>query len=92
MGQQSKVSTKQPNGQAEYADQHERLDDLRCGRTAAKATIRAILNELAAKYGLPNQDVTFAMHGVDSFLTEFLYDAESAIHREMEGNESASLK
>ena len=53
MGQQSKVSTKQPNRQAECADQYERLDDLKCGRTAAKESIRTVLNELAAKYGLP---------------------------------------
>jgi len=50
----------------------------------AKARIRDILDEVAAKYGVPAHDVTFAMRSVDDALGDLFYDVRSGYEHELE--------
>lgn len=65
----------------------DRLDSLVQDKLDAKADIRAILDRLADKYGVPASDVTESMGWVDDGLDDLFYDIELGLRREIEDND-----
>ncbi|MDI1286236.1 MAG: hypothetical protein PSV46_17760 [Reyranella sp.] len=65
-------------------DPGDRLDELVQDKLDAKAEIRAILDRLAEKYGVPVRDVHDAVGWIDDGLEDLLYDIELGFHHEME--------
>jgi hypothetical protein len=52
----------------------------------ARTKIREVLDELAAKHGVPRRDVTYAMEGyADNLLSDVVYNVERSIEHEIEG-------
>lgn len=62
----------------------DRLDALVQDKLDAKADIRAILDRLAEKYGVPATDVIGTMDWVDDGLGDLLYDIELGLQHEIE--------
>ncbi len=62
----------------------DRLDSLVRDKLDAMAEIRAILDRLAQKYGVPSSDVNAAMSWVDEGLGDFFYDIELGSQHEIE--------
>lgn len=62
----------------------DRLADLRADVRETKAKIRATLDELAERHGIPAKDVTYAMGYVDDMLSDVIYDTECELEHGIE--------
>ena len=67
------------------ADPRSRLAALRGDAGEAKAKIREVLDQLAAKHGISPNIVVAAMDYADDMLADTLYEAEQGLEREIEG-------
>lgn len=65
----------------------DRLDALVQDKLDAKAEIRAVLDRLAEKYGVPISAVTDSMGWVDDGLGDLFYDIELGFRHEIEDND-----
>jgi hypothetical protein len=65
----------------------ERLDALVQDKLDAKAEIRAVLDRLAGKYGVPASDVNAAMGWVDEGIGDLFYDVELGFQHEIESED-----
>jgi hypothetical protein len=68
-------------------DPRDRLDQLVQDKLDAKADIRAVLDRLAEKYGVPVRDVHHAVGWIDNGLEDLLYDIEAGLHHDIEAGD-----
>lgn len=72
---------------AQLETRRDQLAELRADTRKAKAKIRATLDELAERHGIPAKDVTYAMGYVDDMLADVTYDFECELQRGVEREE-----
>ena len=66
-------------------DPRERLAALRREKRSARMEIRAILDRLADRYGIPDKDIEYSMEGyADNLLGDAVYNLETELEREVE--------
>jgi hypothetical protein len=65
-------------------DPQERLAALKADVVEAKALIRAVLDDLAERHGVPSKDIVDAMGYADDMLSDAIYTAERALEHEIE--------
>jgi hypothetical protein len=65
-------------------DPQERLASLKADVLDAKARIRAVLDDLAERHGLPSKDIDDAMGYADDMLSDAAYSAERDLEHEIE--------
>jgi hypothetical protein len=65
-------------------DPNDRLAALKTDVVEAKAKIRAVLDELAERHGVPTKDVDDAMGYADDMLSDAVYSVERALEHEIE--------
>ncbi|MBV8193638.1 MAG: hypothetical protein JOY64_04355 [Alphaproteobacteria bacterium] len=65
-------------------DPQERLTALKADVVEAKARIRAVLDDLAERHGLPAKDIDDAMGYADDMLSDAIYSAERDLEQEIE--------
>ena len=70
-------------------DPQERLANLKADVVEAKARIRAVLDELAERHGVPAKDVDDAMGYADDMLSDAVYSVERALEQELENRDPA---
>jgi hypothetical protein len=70
--------------QLETQRDRDHLAELRADARDAKAKIRAALDELAERHGIPTRDVTYAMGYVDDMLSDVIYDLECELQHGIE--------
>lgn len=70
--------------QLESRRESDQLADLRADARDAKAKIRAALDELAERHGIPARDVTHAMGYADDMLSDVIHDLEQELEHGME--------
>jgi hypothetical protein len=67
-----------------WRDPQERLTTLKADLIEAKARIRAVLDDLAERHGVPVKDIDDAMGYADDMLSDAVYSAERALEHEIE--------
>ena len=71
----------------------ERLAELRADMREAKARLREVLEALAAKYGIPAKDVSYAIDGfADDMLAELVFGVERDFEHAVDEQASASFE
>ena len=65
-------------------DPNDRLATLKSDVVEAKAKIRAVLDELAERHGVPSKDIGDAMGYADDMLSDAVYSVERALEHEIE--------
>jgi uncharacterized protein YdhG (YjbR/CyaY superfamily) len=69
----------------------ERLAELKADMRDAKARLREVLESLAAKYGIPAKDVSYAIDGfADDMLAELVFGVERDLEQAVDEQASAS--
>ena len=69
-------------------DARGRLDSLRHDVLTTKAAIRAALDELAARHGIPRKDVDYAVEGyADDMLSDAVFHVERGLERELQNED-----
>ena len=70
---------------SQRGDARGRLDRLQRDVLTTKAAIRAALDELAARNGIPRKDVDYAVEGyADDMLSDAVFHVERGLERELE--------
>ena len=63
----------------------ERLAELQADKLEATARLREVLEAVAAKYGIPAKDVSYAIDGyADDMLSDLVYGIERDLEHEIE--------
>ena len=66
-------------------DAQARLEQLRADQRAAKAELREVLERLAARHGISQKDINYAIDGyADDMLSDLVYSVERDLERESE--------
>ena len=69
-------------------DTRGRLESLRSDLLVTKAAIRAALDELAFRHGIPRKDVDYAVEGyADDMLSDAVFHVERGLERELENED-----
>jgi hypothetical protein len=68
-------------------DPNDRLAALKTDLVEAKAKIRAALDELAERHGVPSRDIDDAMGYADDMLSDAVYGVERALEHEIEAQD-----
>ena len=71
----------------------ERLEQLHADMRDAKAELREVLERLAARHGISQKDVSYAMDGyADNLLSDLVYGVERDLEHECEEADPPSLR
>ena len=66
-------------------DARDRLEQLRADQRAAKAELREVLERLAERHGISQQDINYAVDGyADDMLSDLVYSVERDLEHERE--------
>ena len=88
MASQSPLPGRWARLESRRRDPRGRLDALRRDVLSTKAVIRSALDELAARHGIPANDITYAVEGyADDMLSDAIYNVERGLERELENED-----
>jgi hypothetical protein len=85
MGSQHLLLAGAPRAFESRHDPRERLEQLHADRREAKAELREVLERLAARHGISQKDINYAIDGyADDMLSDLVYSVDRDLEHESE--------